>query len=285
MIGMRVRVVRMVLGAFALAAAAAGLAPGAALATAPVLESVTVAAGQATVKWALPPCVEARLVETAAPDASTGLFGYFVPNNVYSFDVPRNVDDTALNVEDPLTGSFGPGTYYAHVGGVDRSTQPATPIEFSNVVQFTVDSFGYGAGLGPTGTTAPCPHPTPRGGGTAGNGPVTTAAPFGTLTYSRVQSVRKLFVTAHTVRATTLKASGTVSVPGAAKVYRFKRVVRKVGVGATVKLRLRLSKKNLKAVRRALKRKHASIKAKITVTGSGGAGSAKSQRATIKLKP
>ena len=279
---MRVRMVRLVLGGFACLAAVAALAPSGALATAPVLQSVTVVRGQATVTWSLPPCVEARLVETATPDASTGVFGYFTPANVYSFDVPRNVSDTALNVEDPLNGSFRAGTYYAHVGGVDRSHAPATPIEFSNTVQFTVNTFGYGFGRGITGTTAPCPHPS--GGGTGGRGPVTTATPFGTLTYARTQSIRKLFVVAHSTEAGTLKASGTVSVPGAAKIYRFRRVVRKVGAGGTVKIRLRLSKKNLKAVGRALKKKHARLKAKITVTATNGAGIAKSQKATIRLK-
>ena len=275
---------RLVLGAFTSFAAVAVLVPGGALATAPVLQSVTVAAGQATVKWSLPPCVEARLVETATPDASTGVFGYFKPDNVYSFDIPRNSGDTAVNVEDPLTGAFGAGTYYAHVGGVDRSHPPPNPIEFSNVVQFTVNSFGYGAGLGMTGTTAPCPHPAPGTASGGKNGPVTSAAPFGTITYGKVQSVRKLFVTVHTTQAVKLKASGTVSLPGAAKVYRFKHVVRKVGVAKTVKLRLRLSKKNLRAVQRALKRKRG-VKARITVSGTTGAGAAKAQRATIKLKP
>jgi hypothetical protein len=268
---------------FASLAAVAVLVPAGASATAPVLQSVTVVAGQATVKWSLPACVEARLVETATPDASTGLFGYFIPNNVYSFDVPRNVEDTALNVEDPLTGSFGKGTYYAHVGGVDRSHPPPNPIEFSNLVQFNVDSFGYGVGRGIAGSTVPCPHPA-AGTVSGGKGPVTTAAPFGTLSYARVQSIGKLFVTVHTTAKVRLKASGTVSLPGAAKVYRFKRVTRKVGAAATVKLRLRLSKKNLKAVRRALKRKRGA-KARITVTATDGAGAAKSQRATIKLKP
>ena len=120
----------------------------------------------------------------------------------------------------------------------------------------------------------------------SGGGPgiVNKVAPFGRLSYRRIQSIGKLFVTAKSTDGGTLRAVGSITVPGAAKVYRFNPVSRKVGAFGSVKLRLRLSKKNLLAVRRALKKKGARLKARITVTATNSAGAARSQKATIKLK-
>ena len=106
--------------------------------------------------------------------------------------------------------------------------------------------------------------------------------PFGKLTYARVQSIGKLAVVARTSQAGTLKAVATVE-PGRAKPFRFKPVSKKAGANVWVKLRLRLAKKPLRAVNRALKKgKH--LKAKVKVTARNKAGTARSQKATIKLK-
>jgi hypothetical protein len=83
--------------------------------------------------------------------------------------------------------------------------------------------------------------------------------------------------------AGTLRASATVSVGGASKVYRFKTVSRPVGANVFTKLRLKLAKKKLKAVKRALK-KRKKLKAKITITAVDKSKNQRSQKASIRLK-
>ena len=271
--------------------AALALSAAPALADAPQLDSVTVSGGQATIKWSLPRCVQSRLIETAiAP--STNNFGYFSPQgNVYSFDIPHDpITDTSVAVDDPLNGKFLAGTYYAHVGGVDNK-KANPPIEFSNTLRFVVDSAGNG-----TATRAGQPLPKRScssgsgggggGGGTGGGGgggTVVKVTPFGKLSYHRIQSVGKLVVTARSTEAGTLKAAATVKVPGRKKAYRFKTVTKQVGANVSVKLRLKLSKKSLRAVRRAIRRGKR-VRAKVKVTATNGAGIARSQKATIRLK-
>jgi len=123
------------------------------------------------------------------------------------------------------------------------------------------------------------------GGGTGGGGgrTVVKVTPFGKLSYRRVQAVRKLYVTARSTEAGTLRASATVKVPGRRRAYRFKSVSRKVGANRSVKLRLKLSKKRLRAVRRAL-RKGKRLRVRVKVTARTVAGAARSQKATIRLK-
>jgi hypothetical protein len=285
---MRASTLRTSIAGFLCLAAALVATEGTAVAAAPVVNSVTVAKGQATINWSLPTCVEPRLVETAVNAPSTDKYGYFYPQgNVYSFDVPKNlVTDTSLTPDDPLNGKFNPGTYYAHVGGED-TTQPAPRLrQFSNVVKFVVNADGSGGdveGALPAFTAPPCPTKSAGGGGSSTT-IVNKVTPFGRLTYSRVQSVRKLFVTVRTSEAETLRAAGSVSVPGAAKVYKFRPVFKGAAANSTVKLRLRLSKKDLRAVRRAVK-KRKRLKAKLKVTATNGAGIASAQRAAIRLTP
>ena len=82
----------------------------------------------------------------------------------------------------------------------------------------------------------------------------------------------------------TLSAGGSVNTSGASKVHRFKKVSAKAVPGTVVKLRLRLSKKSLKAVKRAL-RHHRKLKAKIRITARDAAGNSKSAKRSVRLKP
>jgi hypothetical protein len=91
-------------------------------------------------------------------------------------------------------------------------------------------------------------------------------------------------VIARTTEAGKLTAVGSVRVPGARRIYKFKRVSVKVGANTLVNIRLRLSKKNEAAVARALRKKGKRLNAKIRVTVTNGAGAARSQKATIRLK-
>jgi peptidoglycan/xylan/chitin deacetylase (PgdA/CDA1 family) len=107
---------------------------------------------------------------------------------------------------------------------------------------------------------------------------------FASLKVRASQDVDKLFVTASMAEAGTLSAAGSVNVPRASKVHRFKRVSANATPGTVVKLRLRLSKKRLRAVKRAL-RHHRKLKAKLTITARDRAGNTKTEKRTVRLRP
>jgi plastocyanin len=113
--------------------------------------------------------------------------------------------------------------------------------------------------------------------------PKDTAKPVASLSTPARQDVDKLYVKASMNEAGALTAAGTVSVPrAAAKVYRFKAASRGVAANAAVKLRLKLSKKSLRAVKRALR--HRKLRAKVNVTAKDKAGNRTVQKRTIRLK-
>lgn len=78
-------------------------------------------------------------------------------------------------------------------------------------------------------------------------------------------------------------ASGTISVPGASKTVKLKSAAANLIAGQKTKLRLKLSKKNLKSVRRAL-RSGRRLKAKVAIVIKDVAGNASKATRTIKLK-
>jgi hypothetical protein len=142
------------------------------------------------------------------------------------------------------------------------------------------------------GSTAPPVTPPGDGGGAgaAGDGggndaqPDTKAARV-TITSGKKQDVDKLAITFKLDENATVEAGATVNVPGgASKVYSFKKVRKDIAAGKTVKIRLKMAKKNLKKVKRALRRgKKLTAKVKITATDVDGNNSTK--RSSIKLKP
>jgi hypothetical protein len=76
--------------------------------------------------------------------------------------------------------------------------------------------------------------------------------------------------------------TGTISVPKGAKTIRFARKSVKLVAGKPVKVTLKLSKKNAKLVRKALR--HKKLTAKITLTATAPSGDSASQKLAIKLK-
>ena len=109
-------------------------------------------------------------------------------------------------------------------------------------------------------------------------------APVQVLTGGKSQDVDKLAITVRVNEAGKVTAGGTVSVPGASKVYRFKSVTRTVKAHAQTKIKLTLARKALKAAKRAMKRKK-KLKARITVTAKDAAANASKSALSIKLKP
>jgi hypothetical protein len=248
--------------------ASLSLWPAAAAATPPVLQSVTVELDEnhPTLVWSLPPNVSSEFVQTSR-SADVDENGYFP--TIVSFNT---LDKAQTSFRDPF--EFANGIYYAHVAGHDqRCRGPSTcpPIEFSEVMSFQVP--GVGSGPGGPGTL-----PDTRGG----PGP-DRVRPLQNLSFAPVQDIDKLFVRARMSEPGRLRAAATVSVGGASKVYRFKTVSRSVAANVFTKLRLKLAKKKLKAVKRALaKRKR--LKARITVTAVDKSGNKRAQKATVRLK-
>jgi hypothetical protein len=76
-------------------------------------------------------------------------------------------------------------------------------------------------------------------------------------------------------------ATGTMSVPKASKVVRFKTATLALSAGKLTKVTLKLSSKDAAAVRKALRRK--SLRAKITLTMKDASGNSGTKKFTLKL--
>lgn len=82
-------------------------------------------------------------------------------------------------------------------------------------------------------------------------------------------------------------ASGTVKVPkvggASAKTYKTKKIIKPIAKGATVKIKLGLSRAARRAIKRALRHgKHVTMKLTITVTDA--AGNTKKLTRKVKLR-
>jgi plastocyanin len=149
------------------------------------------------------------------------------------------------------------------------------------------EAHGGAGGVGMSGTvvvnaSGGGASPPPTQPGTGGLSPQDATKPVSLLSSPPTQDVDKLYVRASMNEAGALTATGIVDVPKrAARVYRFKPVTRAVSPNVVAKLRLKLSKKSLKAVKRALTRKR--LRAKVTVTAKDGAGNRTTRKRTIRL--
>ena len=262
------------------------LLPAVADARAPVMKSVGQTGGFATAAWSLPFGVDAIVVEVAKDDPRTNAFGYFLQSHLVTIDIPTKKSDSGLTVD---TVSLNPGTYYLHVAGDDNRYSACPRREWSDIFRLIVNADHTGIG-GPNigGGSPACPASSKggSGGGGGGGGGVGAdkLAPLQLVRARARQDIDKLYVTSTMNEAGTLTATGSVSVPGASKVYRFKRVTRQVRANVATKLRLKLPKKSLRAVKRALL-KGKRLKAKVKITAKDRAGNTRVQRETIQLKP
>jgi hypothetical protein len=263
--------------------------PTLAVACPPILKSVTVNGNHPTSTWTLPAGVSSQFIQTSE-SSEVNEDGYF--RTLVNLNV---VGPSDTSFADPF--NFQPGVYYLHVAGHDKRCTGAVcpPIEFSDVLSFEVRaasaatatasaSPGAGAvdiaalncgGQGGSGAGVTLPSTT------GGPGP-DRVRPLQVLSFPPVQDVDRLFVRAQMSEPGTLKASAKVSVPGASRVYAFKTVTRAVGANVRKRLRLKLAKQRLKAVKRALRRGK-KLKARVTVTARDKAGNRRAQKATIRL--
>lgn len=160
------------------------------------------------------------------------------------------------------------------------ATHPGTRLLISAVVEPDGDGDGFGDETQdqcPSSAAAqgPCPAATPPPDKTAPTVSVSRRA----LRLSKKGAI-SFFVT--TNEAATGVASGTVNLPNASSVVRFKRAKVKFKAGKATKVTLRLPKKQVAHVRRTLRKKK-TLRAKVTLTVKDAAGNAKTRKLTLKL--
>jgi hypothetical protein len=147
----------------------------------------------------------------------------------------------------------------------------------------------------------PDPNPTPDPKPGPGSGPqispfvtvpslaapVTgTKAPTLALRAAGTQKVLKqrgVIVRASCGSPCTLTASATVSLAGASRALKLRGIVRQAASGKQVRLRLALSSKTLRSIRRALRR-GVKLTAKVTVVATDAAGNSSKSTRRIRLK-
>jgi hypothetical protein len=234
------------MSAFVLLTAAAQAVP-------PTLVSVGGAGGRVTATWTLPPGMAMDFIEAGTTSVVNPTGGDFPLKDTA---LAESLDDFQTSYTASV--QIPPGTYFVHVSAFDTKKcvtgdEPNCVDEWSNIVTVTV----------PPGADK--------------------TTDFSYLDASSPQKIGKLFVEAQMAEPGTITATGTVRAPNASKVYRFKTASAKVLPGQRVKLRLRLPKKALKVVKKALKRGK-KLKAKVTVTAKDSAGNTHSAKGTIKLK-
>jgi hypothetical protein len=128
-------------------------------------------------------------------------------------------------------------------------------------------------------------------GGTPGPGPpppvtadkIPPALKLSGRTKQKVLRRRAVLVRVEVNEASTVAATGTVSVPGAGKVFRLKRASRQLAAGAKVTLKLKLPKQASRSLRRALARR-TRLTARLTVTAKDAAGNTRSAKRKVRLK-
>jgi Tol biopolymer transport system component len=127
-------------------------------------------------------------------------------------------------------------------------------------------------------------------GGTAGHGATgghashDSTKPKQTLFAPGRQDVDKLFVMVQVHERSTLRVTGSVSVPGASRAYRFKPVKLLVPLHGLRKVRLKLERRAIRTVKRTLRRGR-TLRARVTATVTDAAGNRGVARRAIKLRP
>jgi hypothetical protein len=182
-------------------------------------------------------------------------------------------------------------------GGHDASVTPedfkafVDWLQCSGAVVRTVRSVMVGTDLSQPLRSAACEPPLPvhafDDGAEQAPAPDTVTA-FASLYIRGKQDVDNVSVTAAMLEPGTLRAKGTVTIPGPARASAT-RILRLKGVSATavpgkrVKLRLKLRRQALRMAKRAI-HSHRRVRARIAVTATDRAGNKRTATQTIRLK-
>jgi hypothetical protein len=244
----------------------------------PTLTSVTQSNGQISATWSFDNTQYGSWdIEVGRSWEVDPTDGYFPDANTAAYYGGLLPGDTTYTF-----GPLPPGTYYVHV-------QTATTICFTNPLDLAC-AFEFSAPPVAVNIPAPPPPPPPLPPSRPPPllAPLSSADPVvapGDVIVARSQDVDKLSITISPGENVKATLSGSVRVPGASKVFRFKSVTQSVAAGLkTTKLALRLSGKSKKAVKKALKRKKV-LKAKLTLLLTDAAGNKKTLKYTVRLKP
>jgi hypothetical protein len=192
----------------------------------------------------------------------------------------------------------------AVLGNVSHYTlQDRNRVPVQATVEPDADGDGFGDEtqdqcLGVSGTVDGCPPPppppgtgTPPPGGSGTTGTTTppaskdTTAPVVSASIRRLLRLSRKGTISFTLRSgenATGSATGTISLPKASRVVRFRTAKLRLAAGKRAKVTLRLSKRSLKSVRRALK--HHRLKVRLTVTMKDAAGNKTVKRLSVKLR-
>jgi hypothetical protein len=232
-------------------------------APAPVLDSVGQSSRHLTASWSLDPPAENDFIEAATSPATYPEGDFLVENSVL-FDF---LDPGATSYNS--TEQLPPGVYYVHVAAYD----PQCPIGFCNdtfsgTLQVTI----------PADAQANAAPPPP-----AVQAQIDKATAFAALKVAAIQRADRLVVEAGMTENGRITVGGTINVPNASRVFKLRAVSVNAAAGKTRKIRVKLAKQTLKAVKRALKR-HKKVRANLTVTAKDAAGNTKTAKRTVRLK-
>jgi hypothetical protein len=214
-------------------------------------------------------------IVTAGLYSDTALLGQAGPLAVTRFD--RN-DETKLLLR-AATAPVPPGT--RRILLEVRFSRDSPPYNDGYVDNVTITMSGLGT-LPPAttclaGPSPPAPAPSARVDKRAAK------LSLGGNTTQRIARQRAVFVRATPDEAARLSAKGTLSVTGARKVFKLRKATATAAAGQTRKLKLRISKKAARAVRRALRRKR-KVRASVTVTAVDAAGNKSSAKRRIRAR-
>jgi plastocyanin len=160
--------------------------------------------------------------------------------------------------------------------------------------RYYCDVHGGPGGAGMSGTVvvnAPGTPPPPPGGSPppgGGTGPVYADNVPPRLVFAGAKSQRVLRQRGVTVavksnETATLRARGSVTIPGASRVLRFRSVTKRLNAGIEHKVKLGLSRTALRGVRRALQRR-VRLTARLSLSARDAGGNIKTAKRKIRLR-
>jgi hypothetical protein len=218
---------------------------------------------------------------TDSPGAGGGFFSRQLDLDVSDVTAPASpvsVYRGKLNSLNPTQlGSFAPGASHTYRFTVSWPSAGAGDASYYGSTMSV--QFDWLATSDPPVTTTPAPPPA------ASSAPTLTAPrlAFSAPLSQRVLRQKGVFAGASCDQACTISAKGTLSVPGASAVYKLTPASKKLAAAGSAKLKLKVPKKTLAKLRKALKA-HRKPTAAVTVTATGAGGAAQPVKQKIRVR-